>query len=859
MRKGRTRRVTDRRIAAFVCTGVAVGLLAGGWFGLALQRFKGLSSDIETRLAPITELSGHLLTPSGEVNDRVSYEGVQALVQSYESGSAAIEGRLSLLEAGGGVQPWLPEARRAKVMEVRSRLERLEALVTEGRLALEALEPAHAEVGKALVGGSSTRDVVSATLNLRSESRDFLEAAASLGRSRQGVDSARRRLTLAADQPLQSQTAQRLSRAMLTDMEASLERERERIKVLWTKVDVAERGLATYQAELAGMLSGTSGVIDTMEEIARRLGPVIAAAYERTEPVRQTLVRLEEPVFGGVAGVAMSFLGGDQGGITPLSLLSADPRMGMAIDAVRGLCDGIAALNQETEELDSMVGTLADAVREYRASPSRETMLVVVSAAPTAAAYCQQKSGIFDPVLERVEDARGLSAGLRDVAARTRIAPVRDALVSCASRVTQMIDFVETPLVRGKRAMLQSVESLSSLQALEDAYAQVVGEIAKHASEDEGLLAAAEPTAQVASAALDVPEAPAGQDDGRVGLDQGLDTDGLDRQSAAMRPEPPVEDLNAVSTSSRTEPPMLVSGDVSPPVLVGRVAPKYPDEAREAGIVGAVILEVVIGASGRVESAEVLKSMPLFDQVAKDAVLQWQYTPATRQGRAVPVYQTVQVEVVPELAPTMRAERNVEHDGPASAPVQQEPRVPLTPATPEVEWVTVSTDATIAVTLESSVSSEGSHEGQSVRAIVARDLGASSYPGTVIPIGTIVEGRITEALRTSESGGARLVLVFDVMRLPSGETVGFHGSFVVEGQNKKRKAGKAIAGGALVGATLGKVFGNKNKDAAVGALAGAAVGAGAAAAWIKPLHLAQGSTWDLQVDRAFEVPVEGSL
>ena len=87
-----------------------------------------------------------------------------------------------------------------------------------------------------------------------------------------------------------------------------------------------------------------------------------------------------------------------------------------------------------------------------------------------------------------------------------------------------------------------------------------------------------------------------------------------------------------------------VGGDVTAPKLLTRAEPSYPQGAREERIEGVVILEAVITASGNVADVKVLKSVhPLVDAAATDAVRQWIYRPATRNGNAVAVYLTVTV------------------------------------------------------------------------------------------------------------------------------------------------------------------------------------------------------------------------
>ena len=53
--------------------------------------------------------------------------------------------------------------------------------------------------------------------------------------------------------------------------------------------------------------------------------------------------------------------------------------------------------------------------------------------------------------------------------------------------------------------------------------------------------------------------------------------------------------------------------------------------------------QATIDEQGRVAEARILRSIPLLDQAALDAVKQWEYTPTTVDGKAVPVIMTVTV------------------------------------------------------------------------------------------------------------------------------------------------------------------------------------------------------------------------
>ena len=58
---------------------------------------------------------------------------------------------------------------------------------------------------------------------------------------------------------------------------------------------------------------------------------------------------------------------------------------------------------------------------------------------------------------------------------------------------------------------------------------------------------------------------------------------------------------------------------------------------------GVVIIEATIGPNGAVQEAKVLRSIPLLDAAALDAVRQWTFTPTTLNGVPVPVIMTVTV------------------------------------------------------------------------------------------------------------------------------------------------------------------------------------------------------------------------
>ena len=89
---------------------------------------------------------------------------------------------------------------------------------------------------------------------------------------------------------------------------------------------------------------------------------------------------------------------------------------------------------------------------------------------------------------------------------------------------------------------------------------------------------------------------------------------------------------------------MRVGGDVTRPELIHKVEPEYTEEARAAKFQGVVVVSVIIEPDGFAGNIRVVKSLGLgLDQKAIEAVQKWQFKPGTKNGVAVSVMATVEV------------------------------------------------------------------------------------------------------------------------------------------------------------------------------------------------------------------------
>jgi protein TonB len=91
--------------------------------------------------------------------------------------------------------------------------------------------------------------------------------------------------------------------------------------------------------------------------------------------------------------------------------------------------------------------------------------------------------------------------------------------------------------------------------------------------------------------------------------------------------------------------PYRPGSGIEPPRLLREVRPNYTEEARQRGVEGDVVLEIVVRRDGTVGDVQILQGLGFgLDRLAADAVRQWRFSPARRLGRPVDVVVEVAVE-----------------------------------------------------------------------------------------------------------------------------------------------------------------------------------------------------------------------
>jgi TonB family protein len=96
---------------------------------------------------------------------------------------------------------------------------------------------------------------------------------------------------------------------------------------------------------------------------------------------------------------------------------------------------------------------------------------------------------------------------------------------------------------------------------------------------------------------------------------------------------------HAATTASQSTRPMRVrvSQSVTQGMLISKVSPIYPADAKAARIQGSVVIGVTIGKDGNIQSEHLVSGHPLLAPAAMDAVKQWKYRPYMMNGNPVEV------------------------------------------------------------------------------------------------------------------------------------------------------------------------------------------------------------------------------
>jgi TonB family protein len=199
------------------------------------------------------------------------------------------------------------------------------------------------------------------------------------------------------------------------------------------------------------------------------------------------------------------------------------------------------------------------------------------------------------------------------------------AVTGCGSPPTAEVDAARASVDQAAAADKADQYAASSLQAAQDARAALDAEVK---AQDGKWVKSYDKTKALAAEAKAAGEKAAA--DAAAGKQQAEAVVAKAKAAAAAR---------AKIAAAAVRP----GGRIMPPKKIKDVKPVYPALAQSAHVTGVVTVEATIGPDGKVMDARVVKSIPLLDQAALDAVKQWEYLPTMLNGTPVAVLVTVTI------------------------------------------------------------------------------------------------------------------------------------------------------------------------------------------------------------------------
>jgi tRNA A-37 threonylcarbamoyl transferase component Bud32 len=212
--------------------------------------------------------------------------------------------------------------------------------------------------------------------------------------------------------------------------------------------------------------------------------------------------------------------------------------------------------------------------------------------------------------------------------------------------------------------------------------------------------------------------------------------------------------------------------------------------------------------------------------------------------------------VAGEPGPTGPGEKAAPGKGAASREVEPVPVVPQIPrqASRKVQ-VTVPAGTEIQISLDKAIGSSSSHAGDGFTARITEPVLAGDR--VAIPVGSSVHGLVSQAIPAKKGLGDKagtLSLSFDRVMMPAGSSISISSTMTRVASGSGKKTAGIIGGSAAGGALLGKVFGGKNKNAAVGSVLGGAIGTGIAAGTKgEDVDLPAGSPLSIKLDHPLTI------
>lgn len=456
-------------VLAFLCVAIAVW----AWYYLATRHLERQIARFESGYSPVASLQDAIVDSRGVVRRDVPFDPAVRFMSQWGSAKALLQATSDEVGRGDGMAFWVPVRQHRAAEDMIRRLGALDAIAKVTGPAIESVTTLHEGSAAVITAAAQSRAAAVGALRAESELGDFSQHERALTECGRRLRTSMSHVAKARSTPQLSGVSEEVRVALLNGLNSPMESEAGLVVVRKAATAAARRSLEAYKSHMAAMLSESSGLIEGLNRIAGSLAPSTEFAFRHTEPLRQLFRDADQPLPGGeLLGAVSSLFGrGSGGSMSALDLARGiDPQVGAGVDALKGLCDGIETVYREVGEATEATEPVLRAAISFRSSMGRSEMLEVTRTAPTAASYCEAKSGTFDLVLMRIASVKPSIEALSRLAGRVSVPMARDLLFQCATVAWRVVGAAEEPFQQGREVLLQGARSLADVGAQERAY-----------------------------------------------------------------------------------------------------------------------------------------------------------------------------------------------------------------------------------------------------------------------------------------------------------------------------------------------------------------------------------------------------
>jgi len=364
-----------------IVTLLITGLLDLTYFQ-AKKNFALLSNEYEYSETVIKQVEDRILNDSFSVLDQVLYSDTENYYDLLEKELKNQELIYKRFNDGDGMFVWLSSSSEAKAKKINEKIEKRKEVLKNLNSALSSKNSLNSEIKGKYEEISSSLKSAAEKINARSDTRELDMVIGALDENLNTIKSVQERVN--------NETGNNeYEKALIKGFESKAGTFKKIISSLSSTTKKLKGLLNSHRRNMQNVLDENATLINAVNYIASRLRPAINMAN------RNVVTRIDN--FNREYGRALDLA----------ERFSTEVRTFRTV--INSIASSIRSVDNEVSSIEAKSKPLGAALKEFRASGSRSSMIKTAATAKSAAEYYSSKTGIFDPVIALVEKCKGLN------------------------------------------------------------------------------------------------------------------------------------------------------------------------------------------------------------------------------------------------------------------------------------------------------------------------------------------------------------------------------------------------------------------------------------------------------------------